>query len=80
MEWQTIETAPKGSFRSVGVRGGGTRDVYEPVYILAPTSDGQVTITYWVPETERWSMFSKKHPPTYWMPLPKPPNVLDESL
>lgn len=70
MKWQSIKNAPKGKTRQVAVRGGGTREVHEPEYILAPTSDGKVTITYWVPSAERWCMFTKKCPPEKWMPLP----------
>jgi hypothetical protein len=73
MEWQPIETAPKGSYKEVAVGKGGVRDHYEPEYILVPTSDGKVTISYWVPDQERWCMFTKKHPPKWWMPLPEPP-------
>ena len=78
MEWQPIETAPKGNYKTVNIKNG-VRELYEPEYILAPTSDGRVTMTYWVPHAERWTMFSKKNPPKHWMPLPKPPNFLDES-
>lgn len=74
MGWQPIETAPKGEFRTVKVGNkGGERVVSMPRLILAPTSDGNIVITYWNDRSGRWSMFSKDHPPTHWMPLPEPP-------
>ena len=73
MEWQPIDTAPKGNYRNVKCGKGWDKAVYEPVYILVPTSDDKITMSYWVPTQERWSMFTKKTPPTHWMPLPEPP-------
>lgn len=72
MTWQPIETAPKGETHTVAA-GKGEREVHTSPRILAPTSDGNVTITYWLDAEQRWWMFSRKHPPTHWMPLPEPP-------
>lgn len=76
MEWQPMETAPKGETIKKRIFKDKVREVHVPEKVLAPTSDGEITMTYWIPEQERWNMFSKKVPPTHWMPLPKPP-VLD---
>jgi hypothetical protein len=72
MEWHPIETAPRGEIKTIAA-GRGYRNVVMPTRVLAPTSDGNVTITYWIEGEERWCMFTKKHPPTHWMPLPAPP-------
>lgn len=72
MEWQPIETAPKGGIKLVS-GNKGVREMWISPRILTFTSAGDLTITYWVPDGERWCMFSKKTPPTHWMPLPSPP-------
>lgn len=72
-KWQPIETAPKGYYKKVKIRDEREREVHVPEYFLVPTSDGKVTISYWVPSQERFCMFTKKTPPTHWMPLPEPP-------
>ena len=75
MGWQPIETAPKkGLVRQVKCGKSGLKEVSDPVVILASTSDGKITFTYWVEKQERWNMFSKNTPPTHWMPLPEPPS------
>ena len=71
-EWQPIETAPKGEKKPFP-GGKGVREIHVSPRILTFTSAGDLTISYWVPEGERWSMFSRKTPPTHWMPLPEPP-------
>ena len=71
-KWQPIETAPKDA----------------DILLYGPSSDGpRVTEGYWMKaqydyEFDRthpafwFSMdggFTKKYPPTHWMPLPEPP-------
>lgn len=75
MKWETIESAPKGNYKNVKCGKGWEKEVHEPVYVLVPTSDGKITMSYWVPSQERWSMFTKKKPPTHWMPLPDLPEL-----
>jgi len=80
MYWRPIQTAPKGEFREVPVGNkGGFRLVHVPEFVLAPTSAGNVVMTYWDDLRGKWSMFSKSHPPEYWMPLPPPPSNLGGS-
>jgi hypothetical protein len=71
-EWQPIETAPKGSVKLV-CAGKGMKEIHVAPRIVTFTSAGELTITYWVPEGERWSMFSHKTPPTHWLPVPDLP-------
>lgn len=86
MEWQPIETAPKG---------GGAESVKDPNYVDAPKillyfGEGVVSVAYW-----DWSFADGGHycsdgfawlepcsgdalnmhynDPTHWMPLPEPP-------
>lgn len=80
MTWQPISTAPKGVTRTVAVGDrAGRRDVHVPTYLLVPTSDGEITMTCWLPGPQRWNMFSKNHPPTHWWDfgdgrtMPEPP-------
>ncbi len=80
MGWQTIETAPKGKTRKAPVGNkGGERIIYDPDYILVPTSSGEITLSCWLPDQQRWNMFSAKHPPTHWWDfgdganMPEPP-------
>ena len=74
MEWQPIDTAPKGETRTV-VAGKGTREIHVSPRILTFTSAGDLTITFWNNGENRWNMFSKNTPPTHWMPLPAIPEM-----
>ncbi len=80
MTWQPIETAPKGTTKTVPVGNkGGERVIHVPAYVLVPTSAGDITMSYWIPDQQRWNMFAAKHPPTHWWDfgdgktLPDPP-------
>lgn len=68
-----MSEAPKGSYREVAI-GKGTRKIHEPVRIIAAAPDSDVvTISNWLPDQERWNMFTKERPPIAWAPWPEHP-------
>ena len=66
MGWQPIGTAPRGKTEERPGPKGSTVSVFVPDVILTFTSDKRLTFSYWIPEPQRWNMFSKDHPPTMW--------------
>lgn len=80
VEWNfNMDTAPKGTYREV-FKGNDKlgqpiyRKVYESVRLLAADgSSDLVTITNWIPDQERWNMFTKDKPPIAWAPWPEHP-------
>jgi hypothetical protein len=68
-----MENAPRGS-HTITTRQtkDGPREVKTPKrdVIFVAGDDGHVTQSYWVPDAERWCMFTKDHPPIAWMALP----------
>jgi hypothetical protein len=81
MVWNDdISQAPKGYYEDV-VRNRGnvaimsTRHVKE--LIIAAGNEGVVTLSWWMPEEKRWSMFTKDVPPNKWMHFPDHPDKKD---
>lgn len=77
MKWSyNMDEAPKGEYKEVPARNGSVRKVFVPEKILAAHHDGElVTISNWIPEQERWNMFSKDAPPIAWSPWPDHPGA-----
>ena len=73
-EWQPIETAPKdGSSILVALKGGEVREAEWFVrWYNDPSKPG------WMPANmdEEYGHYVE---PTHWMPLPKPPQTVDET-
>ena len=72
--WKKMEEAPKSIVTEKKVVREGKevlRSFVKPIYILAVTSDNNVLKTHWLPQEERWDLFSKNHPPKAWMEVPK---------
>lgn len=71
-----LSQAPKGSYKQV-TRMLKDREyiqeVHVPELIIAAGNGGVVNVSRWLPEEERWSMYSKSIPPLAWMPWPKHP-------
>jgi hypothetical protein len=69
--------APRGETR-VEARKIGKNDAHIerhiPAQIIAAGQCGVVTLSYWLPKQDRWSMFSKDAPPIAWMPFPSHPH------
>ncbi len=67
-----ISAAPKGGEKVISGRVAGTRDYERRVHvrerIFAAGNGGVVTVSYWIPEHERWCMFTKAVPPMAWRP------------
>lgn len=74
-----MSQAPRGSLvtidRQIG-KNTATIEQHVPDLIIAAGRDGKtVTVSRWLPEADRWNMFSKAHPPIAWMPFPKHPEA-----
>jgi len=73
-----MDEAPRGETRMVK-RTIGKNEVevakFIPAQIIAAGNDEVVTVSYWIPNEERWSMFTKAVPPMAWQPFPTHPQV-----
>lgn len=74
-EWiSDLSTAPRGKFKTVSGKAAGResaafeRQVHVREKIFAAGSAGVVTVGWWLPDEERWCMFTKGVPPIAWMP------------
>lgn len=70
-EWSfDMAKAPRGKYRVIaaGREGLGARKVFERQQIVAASSCGVVTVSYWIDDQKRWSMFTHEHPPIAWAP------------
>lgn len=79
-EWNhDIAKAPRGNYRLVaGPKGKGDRKVFEPERIIVASRCGVVTVSYWLPEQKRWSMFTAEAGPIAWMQWDGPKIVIGE--
>lgn len=79
MNWNfDMASAPRGEELARVVKTAkGDRLVphYEHVRIIAAGNKGIVTLSRWLPNEERWEMFTKDVPPFAWMPWPTAPEV-----
>ncbi|MEH3108926.1 MAG: hypothetical protein PGN22_02345 [Agrobacterium cavarae] len=77
MTWNTdITAAPRGKMVPTTVKtkdGFKQSETYQREIIIAASRCGVVTKSYWIPDQERWCMFSKDSPPDAWMPWPENP-------
>lgn len=78
-EWSfDMAKAPRGKIRLIATRGTGTRKIAEPAQIIAASACGIVTISQWIEDEKRWSMFTPDAPPIAWMPHTGPETVVGE--
>lgn len=71
-----LSQAPRGKMVPTTVKtkdGLKQSETYQREYIIAAGRCGAVTKSYWIPEQERWCMFTKDVPPGAWMPWPENP-------
>lgn len=71
-----LSQAPRGKMVQTTVKtkdGVKLSETYQREYIIAAGHCGAVTKSYWIPEQERWCMFTKDVPPGAWMPWPENP-------
>lgn len=77
-----ISQAPRGKTiqveRTIG-KNTTMVDVHVPDMIIAAGNEGVVTISKWLPEAERWNMFTKEVPPFAWTPWPTHPHANQEA-
>lgn len=83
MSWNfDINEAPKGHYENVPYEHNGkqlSRSTFIPAYIMAASIDGKtVTRSAWMPDQQRWNMFTKEHPPIAWQLWPAHPTPSDE--
>lgn len=75
-EWNfDISTCPKGSnLKESREVGGRVADImcFRPFYVWAAGDCGVVTKSYIENGGDKFSMFSKDHPPIAWQPFNKP--------
>lgn len=73
-----ISQAPRGKTiqveRTIG-KNTSMIDVHVHDMIIAAGNNGVVTVSKWLPEAERWNMFTKAAPPLAWMPWPAHPHA-----
>lgn len=74
MDWQPMQTAPKGRMRSIAGPKGDRR-VYEPEYVIIALAENNFVMrSRWLPDEERWEGTSKeKNHPIGWLPWPAHP-------
>lgn len=67
-----IDAAPRGGEKVITGKVAGAhafeRRVHVRERIFAAGSCGVVTVSHWIPDQERWNMFSKAVPPMAWRP------------
>jgi hypothetical protein len=78
MAWNfNISEAPKGHYedvtRAVG-KNTVTSSQHVPQRIIAAGNGGVVTTSRWLPDEERWEMFTKAVPPLAWQIWPDHPH------
>jgi hypothetical protein len=78
-DWNfNINEAPKGGIVETTIqttKGERVTKQYVAPLIIAAGREGIVTASRWLPEAERWNMFSKDFPPIAWQPWPEAPDV-----
>lgn len=76
-----MSAAPRGNYITRTQKGKDG----EPVEVTAFISQkvilggacGTVTVSRWLPDEQRWEMFSNKETPLAWQPYPDPPKPLE---
>jgi hypothetical protein len=67
-----INAAPRGKEKVITGKVAGVHEYERRVHarerIFAAGTGGVVTVSYWIPEHERWCMFTKAVPPMAWRP------------
>ena len=86
MNWQPMNNAPKGGFETVTKKVNGasvTSRAFVPAMLYTASQCGKVIVSHWMPDQDRWHMYSKGETPIGWMlfledlPAPKHPYELE---
>lgn len=73
MNWNfNMDDAPRSHYERRKA-GKGVVSYLVPHRLLCAGPDGLITISYYIPDEDRWNMFSAKQNPLAWMELPKHP-------
>ncbi|RVP13124.1 hypothetical protein CN085_19625 [Sinorhizobium meliloti] len=79
MSWNfDIATAPRGRMvtKTVTTKDGDkTFEVFQQEELILASKCGKVTLSYWIPDQERWCMFKKGEEPKAWMRWPEWPEA-----
>lgn len=73
--WKPISEAPKSYVETVEVNtveGVRKREYFRFIKILTIGNDGEMRMSYWIPEYERWNMYTKDNPPVLFYPIELP--------
>jgi len=70
MAFRPMSTAPKGKYIDQKGPKGKTVKVFRRKWILTASPCGKYIMTHWIPEQERWNLYSKKTAPLGWFPVP----------
>lgn len=66
MQWQSMESAPKGEWVERKCGEKGVTLAHLPTRIIGLMSNGDWTVTYWLAGSQRWNMFTADSPPLAW--------------
>lgn len=79
MSWSfDMSKAPRGSYVVVNRKfGKGQADakVFQPDKVILASKCGKVTVSHYIPDEKRWSMFQPGETPVAWQPWPEHPSV-----
>lgn len=83
MTWNfDMSEAPRGETvtrKQRGKHGEMDVSVFVPDLIIAASECGKVTLSRWLPDQDRWNMFTKDSPPIAWQPWPEHPKSEGQS-
>lgn len=69
-DWKSIETAPRSSYVEKKV-GKNTLKFLSKSWVQVSRNGEDITLSYWLPQQERWVGFTKDSGPTHWR-IPPP--------
>lgn len=80
MDWShDMAKAPRGSYDvRAAVKGKGHVKTFQREPIIAASACGVVTVSYYIPEQRRFSMFTADAGPVAWMPYAGPETVVGD--
>jgi hypothetical protein len=80
-EWSfDMHSAPRGSYDVLpaGKDGKGARKQFQREIIITASACGVVTLSYYMPDERRFSMYTAERPPIAWMTYAGPETVIGE--
>ena len=84
MTWNfDVSEAPKGRTVERAVtteKGKVPYEAFEHDHVILASKCGKVMRSYWIPDEQRWCMFSKHEEPVAWMLWPSHPEVFSKAM